>query len=271
MQVFAVRPPKNNPLPILISVPHCGTTFPDELKNQFQPELLSQPEDTDWFVHDLYDFAAEMGITLIHAVYSRYLIDLNRAPDNRQLYNDGRIQFGLVPAQTFSLKNLYRESALQPTVDEIERRKQIYYWPYYRKIEELLGDLQSQFRHVLFFDAHSIRHQIAAMKGQAFPDLILGDLDGQTADAQLIRAADQVLSKTGKYSYSHNHPFKGGHLTRYFGKPDTGIHALQLEMVQKIYMDEENVCFTERKAQEVRKVLKTLIAHLSQQLEGMNA
>lgn len=268
MQPFEIRPPRGTLQPVLISVPHCGTAFPEELKASFLPEVIERPDDTDWFVHDLYSFAAEMGVTLIHANYSRYVIDLNRDPQNKNLYDDGRVQFGLVPSQSFSLRKLYRGP--EPDAAEIERRKEKYYHPYHRKIEELLRDLRKRFAHVLFFDAHSIRHQVSAVQKDPFPDLILGTQDGKTADERLIGAAEDVLSR-GPYTFSHNHPFKGGYLTRHFGRPEKNIHALQLEMVQKIYMDEETAVYEPGKAPEVQKLLRRLFEKLTGTLREMNA
>src|SRR3712207_430138 len=88
---------KGRKVPIILSVPHSGTEFPEELKAQYRPEMIEQPDDTDWFVHDLYNFAPELGITVIHAKYSRWVIDLNRDPTSEPLYNDGRIITGLTP------------------------------------------------------------------------------------------------------------------------------------------------------------------------------
>ena len=87
--------------PILISVPHCGIQFPDEVRNQFNPELIKAPDDTDWFVDHLYDFAPSLGMTMISAVYSRWVIDLNRDPQSKPLYADGRIITELCPTTTF--------------------------------------------------------------------------------------------------------------------------------------------------------------------------
>ena len=255
MQLFDVIPAEEPLRPILISVPHSGVEFPSEIAEQIRPELVAKPNDTDWFVDQLYDFAPKMGITLIKANLSRYVIDLNRSPENLKLYNDDRIQFDLVPKQQFNLESIYRDAL--PNAEEIERRKQQYFLPYYQKISQLLQDLRQQFEQVIFFDAHSIRHQVKAIDCPRFPDLVLGDQNGKTAAPALIQKTVEVLT-AAPFEFSHNSPFMGGNLTRNFGCPDKGIHSLQLEMVQDIYMDEDTVLYSQEKACRIRPHLKKM-------------
>src|SRR5688572_10106708 len=109
MQPFKVISPTSVRIPILISVPHCGIQFPDELKQELVPSLIAKPDDTDWFVDKLYDFAPAIGITMITAVYSRWVIDLNRDPESKPLYNDGRMITGLCPTTNFLAQPLYKD------------------------------------------------------------------------------------------------------------------------------------------------------------------
>ena len=105
---------KSKRVPVILSVPHSGVEFPEELKSLYRPEMAAQPDDTDWFVHDLYDFAPELGITVIHARYSRWVVDLNRDPDNEPLYNDGRIITGLTPSTDFLGNEIYVDKKYIP-------------------------------------------------------------------------------------------------------------------------------------------------------------
>jgi N-formylglutamate deformylase len=104
---YKIQLPEGTRVPLLLSIPHCGTEFPDDLKNQYHGSLISAPDDTDWFVDKLYDFATGMGITMISSVYSRWVIDLNRDPDNKPLYSDGRIITGLCPLTNFLGESIY--------------------------------------------------------------------------------------------------------------------------------------------------------------------
>lgn len=255
-------------LPIIISIPHSGIDFPPQITSKIKPELLQQPVDTDWFVHKLYPFAESMGITVIKAQYSRYVIDLNRAPQDTPLYSSERFQTSLVPLQTFSQKNIYLDSP--PCQNEIDFRLQNYYWPYYKKISALLDKLKKNFGNVLLFDAHSIKRNVPAISSEKFPSFILGNQNGQTANENIINCALQALKKDRQYSVSHNTPFKGGHITRHFSNPQSGIHTLQLEMSQDIYMDEKTITFQENKANDVIQILENLFITLGQQLKVLN-
>ena len=252
--------------PVIVSVPHSGADFPEELKSHYRPEMTAQPDDTDWYVHDLYNFAPELGITVIHAKYSRWVIDLNRDSESTPLYDDGRIITGLTPSTDFFGNEIYVDNKFTPNNEETERRLKHYYQPYYQEIESLLKDRINEFGQVLLWDGHSIRRLVPTIRREPFPDLILGDNDEKSAAQEIIDIALNGL-RAGKYQVNHNTPFKGGHITRYFGKPETGVHSLQLEMTKIHYMNDDELTFNEERAEDVRKVLRPvfeqLISHLT--------
>ena len=248
-------------VPIILSSPHSGTEFPDELKAHFRPELMAQPDDTDWFVHDLYDFAPALGITVIHARYSRWVIDLNRNPASKPLYTDGRIITELVPKTDFLGNEIYVDKKFLPETAEIQRRKENYYKPYYQRIESLLAERTAEFGQVLLWDAHSIRRFVPTIQSAPFPDFILGDNDEKSAAKEIIEIALGNL-RAGKFGVNHNSPFKGGNITRSFGKPERRVHALQLEMAKTNYMSDDELTFNEERANEVRSVLRLVFEKL---------
>ena len=252
---FIIIEPKVKKVPIIISVPHCGTEFPEELKGSYIESMAQHPDDTDWFVHNLYDFASEYGITLIHARYSRWVIDLNRDPESKPLYNDGRIITGLTPSTDFFGNDIYVSEDKIPDQNEVNRRLETYYWPYYKKVEELLAERKAEFGKVLLWDAHSIRENVPTIQKEAFPNMILGDNDEKTADPKIIETALSSLRK-GEYEISHNTPFKGGHITRYFGQPENNVHALQLEMNKILYMNDKEIELSFDRMLYVRAILK---------------
>lgn len=263
---YFIIEPTSEKVPVILSVPHSGVEFPEELKSLYRPELTAQPDDTDWYVHDLYNFAPELGITVIHAKYSRWVIDLNRDPESKPLYNDGRIITALVPTTDFLGNEIYVDKKFAPTQEEIERRVENYYRPYYHKIGNLLRERIDEFGQVLLWDAHSIKRFVPTIREEPFPDLILGDNDEKSARKEIIEIALNGL-RAGKYGVKHNSPFKGGHITRYFGKPETRVHALQLEMAKINYMNNDELNFNENRAAEMKKVLRPvfeqLISHLT--------
>lgn len=265
MKPFEILEATSSPVPLIISIPHCGTEFPDELKDQYLPQQMSQIDDTDWFLQDLNNFAPAMGITVIYAKYSRWVIDLNRDPQSAPLYTDGRLITGLTTTTDFIGNPIYKPGC-EPDQAEVERRLKTYYWPYYEEITRLLNERKKQFGKVLLWDAHSIRRMVPTIRKEAFPEMILGDNDEKSADKKLI---DIALSELGKaYQVNHNDPFKGGHITRYFGKPSENVHALQLERNKNLYMDDSERSFDNRKADKMRKILGAAFDQLVDSLLG---
>ena len=255
-------------VPIILSVPHAGTAFPKELKNKYNKRLQQQIDDTDWYIDKLYKFARKMGITIIKAKYSRWVIDLNRDPESAPLYNDGRIITGLTPSTDFFGNAIYKKKKFIPDTAEINRRLDAYYWPYYKKVEDLLEERKASFGKALLWDAHSIRAFVPTIRKDKFPDLILGNNNGKTAHPDLSNTAISGL-KSGDYQVNINTPFKGGHITRYFGKPENNIHALQLEMNKILYMDNRELSFDKARADQMRNVLKTTLNGLIQAINNL--
>jgi N-formylglutamate deformylase len=265
MSPFKVTLPENQRVPILLSIPHCGTLFPEEIKDQYESGLIQAPDDTDWFVDQLYDFGPAMGISMIRAVYSRWVIDLNRDPKSKPLYTDGRIITGLCPTTNFFGEPIYRDLRKEVDQAEVRTRLEHYYQPYHNRIQELLDDLKAEFGRVLLWDCHSIRQIVKTIQPEKFPDLILGDADGTSASPGIIETALGVLDH-GAYGVSHNHPFKGGTITRYFGRPSDNQHALQLEMTKVNYMDDSEMQYDYGRAQKMKLLLRNTLAKLTDKL-----
>lgn len=265
MLPYTIFEPLTERVPILLSVPHCGIAFPEELQSDFKENLMAAPDDTDWFVHQLYDFAPAMGITMIHAEYSRWVVDLNRDPQSKPLYTDGRIITGLCPTTTFFGEALYADERSEVDQQEVNRRLALYYNPYHEKLNELVMDLKAQFGQVLLWDCHSIRQHVPTIHKEKFPDLILGDADGTSASPGLIETAIKNLESAG-YSFQHNYPFKGGYITRQYGKPSENQHALQLEMSKINYMDDEEREYNTVRAERMRSVLRHTLGELIEML-----
>ncbi len=255
------QPAADKRVPMILSIPHSGTGFPPDLVENFDEELLSELDDTDWDIDQLYDFASELGVTVIHAKYSRWVIDLNREPNSKPLYDDGRLITALCPTTNFLGADLYKDKDNEPTDDEIQRRLETYFLPYHKKIDSLIEDFKGKFDRVIFWDAHSIRRTVSTINPSPFPDLILGDNDRRSASDSIVNCALQSL-KSEKWRVAHNDPFKGGFLTRSKGNPLGGVHALQLEMSKDLYMDADETIYDNYKANRVKKLLKTTFEKL---------
>lgn len=254
--IYEVIAPTQPKVPILVSVPHSGTDFPEEIKQQYKPAQLASLEDTDWFVDKLYDFVSELGVTIIKAKYSRWVIDLNRNLNNKALYQDGRVITEIVTRTNFLGETIYKDNAY-PDVSEIQRRVDLYYQPYHQKIQEILDSFKVQYGKALLYDAHSIKKHVPSIRKEAFPDFVLGTNQEKSASQELIQIAIETLSKTA-YSFSHNSPFRGGAITRSFGKPEKGYHAIQLERSKSIYMDDNEKNYSPERADKLKKVLKSM-------------
>jgi N-formylglutamate amidohydrolase len=254
-----IRP--HEPVPIVVSIPHGGIAFPDDIINEYDETLIQAPDDTDWFVDKLYDFAPALGITMISARYSRWVIDLNRDRDSKPLYTDGRIITALCPVTNFLGEPLYKDQRKEVDNAEVQRRYALYYKPYHDQIQLLLDELKNRFGQVLLWDCHSIRQIVPTIQAAKFPDLILGDADEKSASDSLIGSALHSL-RASTYSVSHNHPFKGGTITRTFGKPSQNQHALQLEMTKVHYMDNAQTSYHTERAEAMRKLLQNTFTNL---------
>lgn len=244
--------------PVIVSVPHAGTRLPGELGERFTSAARCLP-DTDWFVDRLYRWATKMGAGLITANYSRYVIDLNRPPDDAALYS--RAGTGLLPQQTFAGQPIYKPS-LSPDKIEFTRRQKKYWRPYHDQLLTELDVIRQCFGHAIVLDAHSIRSEVPLLFEGRLPDLNLGSFRGASADPSMIRTAMSALSASNDFSSVLDGRFQGGYITRHYGRPDKGIHALQLEMAQSVYMNEQTTEFDSMGAKKVLPVLQNLIDSL---------
>lgn len=260
-QVFNTIIPNEIVAPILISVPHVGIYIPADIQSTMKTDIADTLDDTDFRVDELYDFAADLGIPMITSHYSRYVIDLNRNPENEHLYSDGRNTTSLVPLYDFHRNEIYKSDIHHPDFQEVQERLESYYHPYHEKIESMLNNMKERFGRAFLFDAHSIKRNISEIWDKDFSDLIIGDNDGQSADPSLVNICLEILRQS-KFSVAHNLPFKGGYITRKFGRPNNDIHALQLEMSKDLYLDDKNEISETRKVSYVKDTLKELFTAL---------
>lgn len=244
--------------PLLVSLPHVGMHIPESLRSAYVERALSL-EDTDWHLESLYDFIAELGATLLVPRLSRYVIDLNRPPQDAPLY-DGTNNTELCPTRFFSGEPLYREGCA-PDPEEVARRRQHYWQPYHDALSEELGRLHATHGHALLLDGHSIRSQLPWLFDGRLPDLNLGTANGHSCAHTLRETLTQVLANASRYSHVVDGRFRGGYITRHYGRPETGIHALQLEMCWSCYMEETPPYLVdESRAVYLRPVLRELAA-----------
>ena len=243
--------------PLLISVPHAGTYIPPELRASMMPAAQGVP-DTDWHIPLLYQFALERGAGLLVATHSRYVLDLNRNPDGAALYA-GADNTELCPTSGFDRAPIYRPGC-EPDAAEIARRRERYWQPFHDTLASELARLRAQHGHALLLDGHSIRSRVPRFFEGRLPDLNIGTADGASCAPSVQQCAEQVLLKAEGFTAVSNGRFKGGTITRRYGQPAQGVHALQLEIAQACYMDEDPPWpWNPRQAQPLIAVLERLV------------
>lgn len=220
--------------PLLLSLPHCGEHVPEPIAARLAPAAQGIP-DTDWHLRQLYDFAGGMGAHVLAATHSRYVVDLNRPPDGSVLYA-GKSNTELCPLSTFDGAPVYREGR-EPDAAEIAARVDRYWLPYHRRLEETLAGLVAEHGVAVLIDCHSIRSRVPRFFEGLLPDFNLGTADGAAADAALADAMLQACT-VPPFTQVLNGRFKGGAITRTYGRPGMGVHAVQIEQAQATYMEE---------------------------------
>jgi N-formylglutamate deformylase len=221
-------------IPLLISIPHLGTHIPADIRNQLT-DAAEEVADTDWHLDRLYDFAARAGASVLGARYSRYVVDLNRPASGESLY-PGQTTTGLYPTETFRGEPLYRNGS-GPDDEEARYRLETFWTPYHTRLREEIARLKAEFGAVLLWEAHSIASVLPRLFEGKLPDLNIGTNSGASCDPAVLDAMTATLGDQ-PYTWIANGRFKGGYITREYGQPEQGVHAVQLEMCQSTYMDE---------------------------------
>lgn len=242
--------------PLLLSVPHAGTQLPQGFAERLLPEARKLP-DTDWQVGALYDFAHELGVGVIEANYSRYVIDLNRPPKDESLY-PGQATTGLCPLTQFDGTPIY-SSGQEPLAEEIRARLVEYWQPYHEQIAAELVRIKQRYGYAVLWDCHSIASHVPRLFEGTLPVFNLGTVHGASCDGRLQQLVADVMARSG-FSQIVNGRFVGGHITRSFGKPAEGFHAIQMEIGSDAYMSpDHNGVFDAQKAARVRAALRQMI------------
>ena len=242
--------------PLLVSVPHNGTRVPDAIAARLTDAAREVP-DTDWHVARLYDFARELGASLLVPTHSRYVIDLNRSEDDVSLY-PGQNTTGLCPIVRFTGDPVYRD-AQTPDEDEVRARVDRYWRPYHAALRDEIDRIKAQHDRCVLWEAHAIRSVLPFLFDGRLPDLNLGTAGGASCAPGLQRRLVDVLEAQRDYSHAVNGRFKGGYITRHYGDPANRIDAVQLELAQLNYMDEDSFAWVPERAQRLQRTIRALL------------
>ena len=244
--------------PLVISMPHVGREIPRDIAARMTPRALAVP-DTDWHVERLYAFARDRGAAWLEPQLSRYVVDLNRPPDDAALY-PGQVSTGLCPRESFDGEPLYRGAG--PADEEIAARRRDYWQPYHDALATLIAGAHARHGYAVLLDAHSIRSQVPRLFAGRLPDGTLGTNDGRSGDPRLATALVAVVAARPGFSHVLDGRFKGGYITRHYGRPEAGVHALQIELAQSAYMDEATAEYEVARAAPLVRLLADVVAAL---------
>lgn len=218
--------------PLIVSIPHAGLEIPDDIALTLRSLSLAR-HDADFHVDRLYGFASDLGATIIRTGISRTVIDVNRDPSGQSLY-PGQATTGLCPETTFEGVPLYEPHSL-PSDAEIARRRNLYFDPYHAALEAEIARLRRGHHHIVLYDAHSILGRVPRLFDGALPQFNIGTFGGKSCAPRLTAAVSDACSG---HSTVVDGRFKGGWITRHYGRPEEGVHAIQMELAMRGYLDE---------------------------------
>ena len=241
--------------PLLVSIPHDGRLLSDDINKLFKEKFLELP-DTDWHMNRLYESFKDTQWNIISANFSRYVVDLNRSSDDTKLYKDYQ-STGLCPIKSFSGEHLYSDDN-EISELTIKRRIESYWKPYHDKINQTLESIKSKYGYAILWDAHSIKSRIPNLFEGELPNLNIGTNSGESCPNSITESIHKVANDSG-FSVVINDRFKGGYITRHYGKPVENVFAIQMEIAQRTYMNELTLSYDERLSKKLTPILKLML------------
>ena len=228
--------------PLLVSFPHTGTEIPSEIERRLASRWLAL-KDTDWWVDRLYAMARELDATTVRTSLSRTVIDANRDPSGASLY-PGRVTTELCPLATFDGEPLYIAGG-EPAATEVAARRMRYFEPYHAALAVEIERLREEHERIVLYDAHSIRSRIPRLFEGALCHFNIGTHDGRSCDTALTRVVERACEHPF-FTCVTDGRFKGGWTVRRHGRPGEGVHAIQMELACRAYLDEPEHTLSER-------------------------
>ena len=241
--------------PLLVSIPHDGRLLSDDINKLFKEKFIELP-DTDWHMNRLYESFKDTQWNIISANFSRYVVDLNRSSDDTKLYKDYQ-STGLCPIKSFSGEHLYSDDN-EISELTIKRRVESYWKPYHDKIKQTLESIKSKYGYAILWDAHSIKSRIPNLFEGELPNLNIGTNSGESCPNSITESIHKVANDSG-FSVVINDRFKGGYITRHYGKPAENVFAIQMEIAQRSYMNELTLSYDERLSKKLTPILKLML------------
>jgi N-formylglutamate amidohydrolase len=254
--------------PLLVEVPHAGLLVPEDIADDYLPPREAKMRDADIYVDQLCVNAPEHGAALLTATLSRYVVDLNRAPDD--------VDAAAVPDHPSPVASQPRGVVWRATTDgrpvlkrplryeNFLERLARYYTPYHRALRGQLDALHAEFGYAIVLAVHSMPSTARSLQpdpGARRADVVPGTLGRTSADARVIDLVDAHFRHAG-LSVRHDDPYRGGFTTAHYGQPHQGVHAIQLEINRALYVDEATCELREPGFTELRGLLERLFDEL---------
>jgi N-formylglutamate deformylase len=259
MPVFEV---KQGHSPVILGFPHTGTEVPPEIWERLNVNgrLLA---DTDWHIHKLYEDLLP-NATTVRATFHRYVIDANRDPSGTSLY-PGQNTTGLIPETDFDGEPIWLEGQA-PDEADIKARLAAFHAPYHAALAAEIERVKAIHGVAILYDCHSIRSHIPFLFEGKLPDFNIGTDNGRTCAPEIEAAAKDIAGAAEGYTSILNGRFKGGWTTRHYGKPETGVHAIQMELAQSTHLASETPPFAydAAKAEKLRVHLKAILQRIEE-------
>lgn len=247
LKLYRLERPEEQTLPVVVDVPHAGEWVPDDLGRKMEIGDQKLRRDLDLYVDKIWQTAPELGATLMVSNVSRYVVDLNRADDDvspetvkgaNRIDEDGYYQDRGVVWRTTTAKTPVMSNPL--TKKEFRDRLDRFYYPYHEALEAEIKRVRSEFGYCLLIDGHSMPSK--GRKGHSDPgrkraEIVPGDVDGKSCDRTVRWIVEEHFRDAG-FSVRSNEPYKGGWITRHYGRPTKGVHAIQIEVRRDLYMNE---------------------------------
>ncbi|MEJ0019490.1 MAG: N-formylglutamate amidohydrolase [Acetobacteraceae bacterium] len=249
---FVLLRPAQQTVPIIFASPHSGRRYPDELLAASRLDPLSLRRSEDSFVDELFAAAPEHGAPLLAATFPRAWCDANREAWELDpgMFADrlpswvnttsARVGAGLgtIARVVASGEVIYRDKL---SFIDAERRIRTCWQPFHDALSLLIAETRSAFGYCLLIDCHSMpTHGHVSRSGLRPADIVLGDAHGTACAPGTARMVESLLTDLG-FSVRRNDPYAGGYITRHYGRPREGVHALQIELARELYMNEGRI------------------------------
>jgi N-formylglutamate deformylase len=246
--------------PVILGQPHGGTWLPDALVGRLNDNGRALA-DTDWHIGRLYD-GLLAGVTVVRSNVHRYAIDANRDPAGASLY-PGQNTTGLCPTSDFDGHPIWRDGE-EPSQDEIGERRRAWHDPYHAALAAEIDRVKARHGIALLYDCHSIRSEIPFLFQGVLPVFSIGTDDGATCAATITDRTAEICRSAAGHDTVVNGRFRGGWTTRHYGRPREGVHAIQMELTQRAYLEREVApwSYDPARAERLRAVLGTILADL---------